>query len=160
MGQASGLHCREEMPFAFRLTAVVLVLLLILPYHPLTWIAGAWASESIVFCDMSDGPCTCPDHQHAPQTPENTAPAVSTEGELPPCHQDDADSNSYDPPSTHFCGCESGEQDFTSGVLVDRFVISSTAHNIAAPEVHTEWTFVLTWQPLQLVRDIFRPPPR
>jgi len=59
MNDQAPLYCREELPLPLRLIAALVVLLLLLPYHPLTWIATAQAGPHAGYCHMSNGTCTC-----------------------------------------------------------------------------------------------------
>ncbi|NBB86606.1 MAG: hypothetical protein GVY12_10390 [Bacteroidetes bacterium] len=117
MNDQAPLHCREELSLPLRLTAALVVLLLLLPYHPLTWIATAQAGPDGGYCHTSAGACTCTHHAPAddsvhgravpqghnghehggPAVMEHHAPHHATahedaapEAAAPPCHAAEA----------------------------------------------------------------------
>jgi len=119
MNDQAPLYCREELPLPLRLIAALVVLLLLLPYHPLTWIATAQAGPHAGYCHMSNGTCTCA-HNGPTDAPaheglaahnanvhnanvhnanvHNAMPSgaeplgrADTTASIPPCHADEAD---------------------------------------------------------------------
>ena len=184
MNDQAPLHCREELSLPLRLTAALVVLLLLLPYHPLTWIATAQAGPHAGYCHASDGPCTCthhdvadaPAHDHTvsqdQDTHETVHPAAAhehagTAASVSPCHAAEADGSvtamleaaGVAPPVTHLCGCGHDADDLTSAVAVDRFVLHGVS-GTGGPPAPDAPTAIITAAHLQPIAvDIFRPPP-
>lgn len=181
MNDRAPFDCREDLPLPVRLTAALVVLLLLLPYHPLTWIATAQAGAHAGYCHMSEGPCTCSHHAptNAPASEHTAAHVEGTHGAqpahehadpeatTPPCHADEADEQALTllegtgitPPPTHLCGCGHDGDDLTSAVAIDRFVRHGIS-GVGGPPVPDAPTAVITAVHLQPIAvDIFRPPP-